>query len=150
MAYREGAARVTALLPFDPPMLGDLDRLGPAYNLCQSRETVAGNMVQIMSLRSLLASVADELSRRLDRVGWRGQIAIASDAQAVTLFVTPGQVHIAEGAEAEPAVALAQTELMRSVLGIMPPAWAGHVSPDHPAYVPLAAMFPPVPGAFNT
>ena len=150
LAYSEGAGRLTALLPPDDAMVADLGRLGGAWNLCQTSEQVAGNMIQILSLRALLECIEDELSDRAGRVAWRGSVCLDIDRERAALAVERGTVALANTQDAEVTISMSQAEMLRMVLGIMPPVWPAKVAPDHPAYAAMAALFPPLSGGFNT
>jgi len=144
------ARRMTALLPFDAAMRRDLACLAVEHSFCQAIERVAGNMIQVLSLRSLLSQISGELSERLQPLKWSGRISIDIGKQRATLSCTAGKVTVDDDAPAETALCLDEVEMLRMVLGVMPPVWPDRIGPAHSAHAALCAMFPPVSGGFNT
>jgi hypothetical protein len=152
-AHEVGARRMTVLLPPDAATLGDLPMLGINYNVCQEFGRIAGNMIRIINLRQLLADSADELQRRVEPIGWRGQIRFDLGDQHASLRMGDEGVEVRgdnDSDDADVALKFTHTELLRMVLGVMPPAWMERIGADHPAYGFLAAMFPPTVGGYTT
>jgi predicted N-acetyltransferase YhbS len=150
VAYDADASRVTAFLPPDAAMVADLERLGLDYNLCQARGSVASNMVNVVSSRALLTAIAPELSARVRDVPWEGRIALDIGTERLCLEVTPTGVRVDAEGDAGTTLRLTHAELVRTVLGVMPPVWPDRVLPDHPAFPTLAAMFPPRSGGYTS
>ena len=150
LAYDQQARRVTALLPFDAALVGDLDQIAVEYNLCRTIGPIAGNMIRILSLRFLLESIADELARRVQGVRWRGRIGLEVGEDQITLAIGDGTVAADDDPAADVTLSLDQAEMLRMVLGIMPPVWPRKLAPGHPACAAMSAMFPPVSGGFTT
>jgi len=152
-AQDAGARRMTVLLPPDAATLRDLPMLGLNYNVCRELAHIAGNMIRIISLPQLLSDIAEELHRRVEQIGWRGQVRFDLGDQQATLRV--GDEGVAARGDDAPddanvTLTFTHAEMLRTVLGVMPPVWIEQVRADHPAYRAVAAMFPPRAGGFNT
>ena len=150
-AQQAGIRRMTVLLPPDAATLRDLPTVGVNYNVCQEYGRIAGSMIRVISLRQLLTDIAEELRRRVEPIGWRGRVRFDIGDEQVDLHIEHGAVPLrADGDDADVTLELTHAEMLRTVLGVMPPVWTEQVRADHPAYAALAAMFPPTVGGFNT
>jgi hypothetical protein len=147
-AHERKVARVTAFLPGSDDVVHDLQSLGVTYTLCETMGAVAGNMVQVTSLRALLAQIQPELQRRAADVRWSGRITLVVGGQQATLQIAPGRVELCESAADGYRVQLTHAQLCRAILGVLPPVWPRLVSTADEVWPVLNAMFPPVRGGY--
>lgn len=151
-AFNHKASRATAYLPADTALLNDLESAAIDYNLCQTRGTIASNMVQITNLHALLIAITPELTLRTTSIPYTGNITIDLGNQQSTLRLTPGNIQITSTGTTPSDLTLKMThaQLLSTLLGVPPITWPNQVPPHHPAASTLMAMFPPTPGAYNS
>jgi len=150
LAHAKKAHRVTAFIPFSDDVTHDLLRLGVGYTLCEIMGAVAGNMIQVGSLRALLEQLQPELQRRIEGLRWQGNITFDIGDQQATLLVSPDTVEVSEAVESRYRLRLSHAELVRAVLGILPPVWSRLLPPADDIWPTINAMFPPVRGGYNS
>jgi len=118
---READAReldgVTSRIPFDHAVVEAMCSEGVKFELVESHQALAGNMIQVIDLSSLLDKLAPELERRLARSvfpRWSGTLDVALENDQ------RGALHFSGGAPAGDVVKLPldQRTFVMLVLGL--------------------------------
>ena len=149
-AYRRGARRATARLPFDERVFAAMTNAGIGYQAFEIRSAPAGNMMQIIDLRGLLERIVPELESRLAASPcreWRGRLAMEVRNERVALCADGGGLTVEDARNPDPLIRLGQYEMLSMVLGLT--SVAQLLSPDAtdiPHQV-LDALFPAQPTA---
>ncbi len=119
--------RVTARLPFDPIVFRAMDQANIGYARIDYQGATASNMLQIVNLRALLATLAPEFARRLAGSAWQGAITFDIGKESATLRIVPeAEPEIEPGTSqgAKPCK-IHETDFLRLVLGLESPTGLG-------------------------
>ena len=117
-AYRRGALRVSARLPFDLLVERSLREGGFYFSRVELMSSPGSNMIKIVNLRRLLEGISPTLEERLSvrQCRWKGKVRFEVDGREAVLGIGP---HISVGdGDADAYIRCDTHTTMRLVLGL--------------------------------
>lgn len=121
-AYKQNINRLTARLPFDPQLFELLRQVPMRWQACEFYGGLAGNMLQIINLRSLFQKMLPEFERRLGQSPmrqWSGSIGIECQKGEVCLGVNCGRIGIEPDRKPDFQITVPEPMLLKLVLGLI-------------------------------
>ncbi len=115
-------ARITSRLPFDEALAEALQENGVGFTRIEMHQRVAGNMIQVLSLRAILEAIAPELEDRLAASllrGSSGAIRFTLPAESCAIGLDNGTVKVVEVASADLRLEMTQAEFVKALFGIV-------------------------------
>lgn len=145
-AFKRGAHRATARLPWDPRLLRLLRNARLVTEQVELYNPISGNMLCIVDLERLIHCIEPELSRRWVEQGLsvRGNVSLKIGNDQVSLTLADDKVCVTAGeAQTDMAVGLGQDDFLRLLLGLNPvEQLASAADLDAPARRILGILFP--------
>lgn len=143
---------ITARLPYDERLFDALTAAGIPFNILEMRQSLDGNMMQVVDLPGALRAVAPELSRRIAQAGccpWTGCLALRLPRQSAALRVAPDQVAALADAPADAVLDMGHSAFLKALFGLesMTAAAASAAAQPGPLRVTLGILFPRLPAA---
>jgi len=140
---------IVARIPADPVLLDGLIAADIGFELVEMHQGADGNMVRVIDLPGIFRTIAPELERRLDGLGfcpWQGVIHFVLPGHEAFLRISKGGVAAVDAdVAADVVVRSSQAQFVKYLFGI-----AGFAEFADPAVPPplrrlLAALFPRLP-----
>lgn len=136
-------------LPFDEALFAALTAAGIAFDVVEMRQSLDGNMVQVINLPETLRAILPELSDRLAGVPhWEGTVRLILPNQQATLEVRGGEIGVTDAASADLVVEASQADFIKWLFGIVGFAESPQAQALPPAQrLVLSLLFPRLPCA---
>ena len=120
-AFEKNIPRMTARLPFDSTLVALLSKMPIRFHFVETYGGLAGNMMQIVNLRSLLEKMIPELEDRLRNVfpfSWKGTLEIGIEKDRVGLLIDNGTIRVQDPSNPEMRISLNEYDLLKLILGL--------------------------------
>jgi putative acetyltransferase len=139
-------------MPYDERLFDLMNAVGIQFEVVEMRQGFDGNMMQVLDLPGLLATIAPELTARLQVAGccpWEGSVGIRIPRHEVVLGVSAAGVTVVAGPPVGPVIETNHATILKWVLGITGAAEYPWLTSDltGPQRVTLSLLFPRLPTA---